>query len=367
MSGKSQLLQQSIKRIAIVRSLPGLSDLLCTVPALRALRTAFPQAKVTLIGLPWASSFVERFSHLLDEFLEFPGYPGIPEISPSVQKLPEFFTKIHEQSFDLALQMHGNGIITNSFTSLLGARINAGFYLPGHFCPDHNYFLPYPETQPEIYRYLMLMEYLGIPLQGDELEFPCREADFIELNKLPEMSYLQQTKYACIHPGASVPNQCWSVKKFAAIADALNARGIKVVLTGTAMETSLTQAVAQNMQTPAVDIAGKTSLGAMAALLMNSTLLVCNYTGISHLAAALRVPSVVISSNSDVFNGTPTNCQYHRVLNCEYQVPSCEWVGAMKGNLESANSVISAKLGVTLAMVMEAIEELLGDAIIARN
>ena len=72
----------TITHIAIMRSLPGVGDLLCAVPAWRSLRAALPKAHVTLIGLPWARTFVERFSKYLDNFLEFPGYPGIPEVKP---------------------------------------------------------------------------------------------------------------------------------------------------------------------------------------------------------------------------------------------------------------------------------------------
>lgn len=300
------------RRIAIVRSLPGLGDLLCAVPAWRALRAALPEAQITLVGLPWARSFVDRFSHYLNEFLEFPGYPGIPEVSPPIEKLPAFFASVQEQRFDLALQMHGSGIVSNRFTVLMGARVNAGFYLPGEYCPDSDRFLPYPAHEPEVWRHLRLMEFLGIPLQGAELEFPLREEDFFALHTIEEVRGLGE--YACVHPGASVRARRWLPEKFAVVADALAARGFQVVLTGTAVEAELTQAVRKSMRTSAIDLAGRTSLGALAALLSNASLLVCNDTGVSHLAAALRVKSVVIFSASSPQRWAPLDCDRHRIL-----------------------------------------------------
>ncbi|MEH2066672.1 MAG: glycosyltransferase family 9 protein [Nostoc sp.] len=310
MSPKHQLLKQlSISRIAILRALPGLGDLLCALPALRALRKAFPQAHITLIGLPWARSFVERFSHYLDEFLEFPGYPGIPEVPLCVEKIPRFLTSVQEQRFDLALQMHGNGSVINSFTVLLGAQINAGFYLPSHYCPNPDYFLPYPDCKPEIWRHLHLMDFLGIPLQGDELEFPLKDEDFAAFSQFPF-----STPYVCIHPGASVPDKRWSLENFAVVADAIAARGFQIVLTGTASEANLTQSLAEMMRFKPIDLAGQTSLGAMAALLSQASLLVCNDTGVSHLAAALGVKSIVIFTNSSLHRWAPLNRQIHRSL-----------------------------------------------------
>ncbi|GAB1541733.1 glycosyltransferase family 9 protein [Scytonema sp. NUACC21] len=303
-----------IARIAIVRALPGLGDLLCAIPAMRAIRAAFPQARITLIGLAWAKAFVERFSPYFDDFLEFPGYPGIPEVAPPIHKIPQFFANVQQQRFDLALQMHGSGIVSNSFSVLLGARVNAGFYLPGQYLPNPDYFLPYPTDEPEIWRHLRLMEYLGIPLQGDELEFPLRQEDFSALHKIESIHTLKKRRYVCIHPGASVPERRWSKELFAAIADAIAARGFQVVLTGTAPETSLTQSIVAMMRTKPIDLAGHTSLGAMAALLANAALLVCNDTGVSHLAAALRVKSVVIFTNSEPNRWAPLNRDRHRIV-----------------------------------------------------
>lgn len=300
--------------IAIVRALPGLGDLLCAIPAWRSLRAALPQAQVTLIGLPWAQTFVERFGRYIDNFLEFPGYPGIPEVPPPFTKLPTFLASVQQQHFDLVLQMHGSGIVSNHFTVLLGARANAGFYLPGQYCPDTARFLPYPAHEPEIWRHLQLMEFLGIPLQGVELEFPLWENDFSELYAIEEVRNLQKREYVCVHPGASVEARRWLPEKFAVVADALAARGLQVVLTGTAAEAELTQAVQDSMHFSSVNLAGCTSLGAIAALLNNARLLVCNDTGISHLAAALRVKSVVIFSASDPQRWAPLDREHHRIL-----------------------------------------------------
>lgn len=301
------------QRIAIVRALPGLGDLLCAVPAWRSLRMALPQAQVTLIGLPWARTFVERYAEYLDNFIEFIGYPGIPEVSPPLVQLPAFFASVQAQHFDLALQMHGDGSVINPFTVLLGARYNAGFYLHGSYCPDADRFLPYPAHEPEVWRHLRLMEFLGIPLQGTELEFPLWEEDFSALQAIEEVR-LQPGEYVCVHPGASVIERCWSPQKFAVVADALAARGFQVVLTGTAKEAHLTQAVRKSMRTSPLDLAGRTSLGAIAALLNHTRLLVCNDTGISHLAAALRVKSVVIFSASEPNRWAPLDRDRHRVL-----------------------------------------------------
>ncbi len=303
-----------ITRIAIMRSLPGLGDLLCAVPAWRSLKAALPKAQVTLIGLPWAQTFVKRFSKYLDNFLEFPGYPGIPEVTPPLQKLPGFFASVQQQCFDLALQMHGSGIVSNPFTVLLGARLNAGFYLPSQYCPDAERFLPYPEHEPEVWRHLRLMEFLGIPLQGTELEFPLWEEDFSALHQIQEARELKAGEYVCVHPGASVHHRRWSVEKFVAVADAIAARGFQVILTGTAAEADLTQCLGRLMQARPIDLAGRTSLGMIAALLSSARLLVCNDTGISHLAAALRVKSVVIFSASDPNRWAPLDRDRHRVV-----------------------------------------------------
>jgi ADP-heptose:LPS heptosyltransferase len=91
-------------------------------------------------------------------------------------------------------------------------------------------------------------------------------------------------------------------------------QGLEVILTGSAGETGLVEEVMCRMNRRAVNLAGKLSLGGLAALLKSSRLLICNDTGVSHLADALEVQSVVIFSRSDPQVWAPLDRQLHRVI-----------------------------------------------------
>lgn len=301
------------ERVAILRALQ-LGDLLCVVPALRALRVALPSAQITLVGLPWARDFVDRFNQYLDDFIELPGFPGLPERPAQVHRLPQFLSEVQWLDFDLAIQMQGSGIITNSLICLFGARRCAGYFLPGRFCPDEKLFMPYPVQESEIKIHLSLMERLGFPSQGEHLEFPLYPEDWEEFRDLAYRYNLEPGGYVCIHPGARAQARRWPAGYFATVADGLAARGLQVVLTGSSEEAQLTAAVAAQTKAPAIDLAGRTGLGSLAAMLSKARLLVCNDTGASHIAAALSVPSVVLFTGSDPKRWAPLNEKLHRAV-----------------------------------------------------
>jgi ADP-heptose:LPS heptosyltransferase len=285
---------------------------MCAVPAFRALRTALPEAKITLIGLPWAQSFVERFSDYIDEFVPFGGYPGIPEAGFDAATSARFFTEMQERHFDLAIQMHGNGIVANAVVALLGARSVAGFYLPGQFCPDPDLFIEYPSHESERERMLRLTDHLGAPRIGEQGEFPTSDEDRREWRELSRQHGLRDKAFACIHPGARDEARRWSVEGFAKLADGLARTGLSIVFTGVDEEADVIGKVRRLMQYPSVDLTGATSLGGLGCLLKHAGLVVSNDTGIRHLADALNVPSIVIFTRSDPARWAPAGPQ--RVL-----------------------------------------------------
>ncbi|RPI24763.1 MAG: lipopolysaccharide heptosyltransferase family protein, partial [Acidobacteria bacterium] len=221
------------KTVAVFRALQ-LGDLLCAVPAFRALRHAWPKATIALVGLPWAASFVTRFRNYFDSFQEFPGWEGIPECGYDPARMERF--RRSRTSHDLVIQLHGNGSVTNQFLPLLGPRFMAGFFARGQPCPDRARFIPYPEGEHEIRRLLQLLEHLGIPLKGEHLEFPLSPADEREAAELQEAGKLPTGQFVCLHVGARDPRRRWPIEKFLEVGKGLVARGFRVVLTGTAEE-----------------------------------------------------------------------------------------------------------------------------------
>ena len=300
------------RRVAVFRALQ-LGDLLCAVPALRAMRRAWPTAEIVLIGLPWARQFAARFGGYVDRFYEFPGYPGLPEREPCLPAIPEFLAAMQAEGFDLAIQLHGSGRFVNELVTLFSARRTAGFFLPGDHIPCDGLFTPWPRHGLEIHRLLALTEFLGLATDGDHLEFPLSECDFARLEDVTFDASLERRQYAIVHPGASHLARQWPIERFAAVGDALAEAGLTIVLTGVRSEQPLTRELAASMHAPVLDLAGRTDLGMLGALVAQAAIVVANDTGISHIAAALRTPSVIISTGDNPARWSPIDRGLHRV------------------------------------------------------
>jgi ADP-heptose:LPS heptosyltransferase len=273
-------------KIALFRPL-GLGELLLTVPALRALDAAYPAAHITLIGSARVRALALRLRRYLDGYLEFPGFPGIPGPS-NLNALPGFFDQARAARFDLALQMQGSGEVANPLVVLLGAKRIAGYYRFGRFCPDPGRYVPWRDEDAEVLRSLRLLEHLGAPPKGTQLEFPLFESDAREAARFGAQGH------ALLHPSGG-GGAGWAAARFAELGDALAAEGLPVALTGTERSGAITRAVREAMREPALDLAGRTTLGSFGAVVARARLVVTAHPGVAVLAAATHTPAVLIA------------------------------------------------------------------------
>jgi ADP-heptose:LPS heptosyltransferase len=309
--------KSSIRNIGIYRALH-LGDMLCIIPAVRAIRNAFPNAAIYLIGLSWQQAFAKRFHLYFDHFIEFPGWPGLPEQHTDTKKIPSFLSAMQALQLDLLFQMQGNGEITNTMCALWGAKTLTGLRRENQYCPDEKLFPVSEDDDHEILRFLKLTNALGLPSHGVHLEFPFSEEEILHFQAVSDRLNLSAGKYICMHVGARDPRRRWPLENFAAVADRLAETGYQVVLTGSKEEAGLLQHVSQQMNFPSINTIGildDLSLADLALIIQHAVLLLSNDTGVSHIAAALSVPSVIIFSPfSNPARWAPLNRSLHHII-----------------------------------------------------
>ncbi|HEY7566693.1 MAG TPA: glycosyltransferase family 9 protein [Gemmatimonadaceae bacterium] len=297
MSRFSSNIANGTARIVVVR-LTDATGLLCAVPALRALRSAAPNAHITLMGLQPAAELAGRFSSYINDFISTPRGPRTGG------------------EYDLAVELQAPGEQLHAVTAQLGARFTAGFRngSPNGSNDATELRVEWPEQGPELLRLLLLVRALGIRDQGDALEFPFTPRDRAELEGCRDALALLGGPFVCIQPGGRLPERRWQASRFARVADALAVHGLRVALTGPASDRPVAEAVAARMRSPAIDLTGCLTMGAYAVLLDYAYLLISNDTGVTRLAEAIGTPSVTIASGADVPLWRPADRARYRVL-----------------------------------------------------
>jgi ADP-heptose:LPS heptosyltransferase len=298
-----------VRRIAVVRA-NGLGDLVFALPALAALRAAYPTARLTLMG---TSLHRELFAHRpgpVDEVLLVPrsrGVNGDEGTADDEAGLAAFFADARAARYDLAFQLHGGGRYSNPFVRRLGARISVGMRSPDADALDRQ--IPYVYLQHEVLRYLEVVGLAGAAPVTLDAELTVTESDRGEADGAvpPDGRPL-----AVVHPGASEPRRHWPPQRFAAVADALAAQGARVVLVGGPREAAVTARVAAAMSRPPVDAAGRLSLRALVGLLARAGVFVGNDSGPLHLARAVGAATVGIYWCANMINAMPFSRRRHR-------------------------------------------------------
>jgi lipopolysaccharide heptosyltransferase II len=313
------------RRIAVFRALY-LGDFIVAVPALRAIRAHFPQAEITLIGLPWAATLARRYHRYIDRFVAFPGYPGLIEGTFDQGRLERFLAEQRAYHYDLVVQMHGSGKYSNAFVCELNGKATAGYY--EQMCPKGlTIGAPYPHEQHEIFRNLGLAALLGCTKLFPRLEFPLYAEDRAEVDTLlHELAVNKDTLLIGIHPGSRSPARRWPAEYFAAVADELVQQfGAQIVVTGSSNGQAIARAVIDHMKMPAINLAGRTSFGALGALISKLYLFISNDSGPTHIACAVQCPSVTIFGPAEYERWAPLDHSLHPTVRHPVECSPCSY------------------------------------------
>lgn len=250
-------------RVLGLRAL-GLGDFCCAVPAWKALRRAFPHHRLVLAAPAWQRPLLDLC-------------PWIDDLDP-VADLdgPAPVTR----RADLAVNLHGRGPAS---TRLLEATAPARLLAFADAPHPHPLRPRWRADQHEVSRWCRLVRHLGI------------EADETDLALEPPRREPPIPLATVLHPGASTRSRRWPPERWAAVARALATEGHRVAITGADAEQDLVAEISEHAGLgPDADLAGRTDLIDLAALVAGARLVVSGDTGTAHLASAYGTPSVVL-------------------------------------------------------------------------
>lgn len=299
-----------VDRIAVLRA-NAVGDCMFALPALAALRAAYPRAHVTLLGRRWHRDFLQGRPGSVDEVIALPPIRGVsvePDAAQDEAEIDACVRALRQRRFDLAVQLHGGGRHSNPFVRRLGARVAIGQHAHGVEPLDRS--IDHCSWRNERLALLEVVGLAGAVPRGPCPRLPVTEADVAALQASVRLPV--DRPLVVLQPGATDSRRRWPAGRFAAVGDALAAEGACIAINGTAEEAGLTAAVAQAMRAPALDLAGRLSLSALAALLARARLLVSNDTGPLHLAEALGTRTVGIYWLLNLFISAPLQAQPHR-------------------------------------------------------
>lgn len=268
--------------ICLVR-LSALGDVVLATVLVRTLRTNFPQARLT-----WLTSALTR--ELLGE-LDGVEYIIVPR-PLRLRDYGELRRQLRGRSFDVLLAAQAS-FRANLVHACVPARRKIGFdALRGR--DAHGWFVservPYRDEHLAE-GFLAFAGALGIPRErfASRLELRVDEAA-----RAAGAGLVGPGAYFVINPAASKEERVWPLERYAAVARHVLANSDwRVVLTGGGgAEKALVDALAARLPGTVVNLAGRTAVRELAAVIAGAEGLLAPDTGPVHIAAAVGTPVI---------------------------------------------------------------------------
>ena len=289
------------QRILVIR-LDLIGDLVLSLTVVRALKRTYPDAEIDLLATPASAKVALHDPHLSESITYDPNIWRRPKALLQLKNWHDakaLLHHLHARHYDLAVSVYGQwaGVLA----VLSGAKRRVGFgreSYPG-FMTDSvagKHWSPL-DNKHEVDYCLELAQAAGATLTTDDriphLNVDAQSAQEIEL--LLRNEGLQQNKplIACHVSSNNGQSKRWPLPYWATLLDRLiREEGAQIVLTGAPTDLPIIENITSRMYEHPINLAGKTSLTQLAALLKRANLLISGDSGPIHMATALDVPII---------------------------------------------------------------------------
>lgn len=285
----------------LIRATNWVGDAIMALPALRAVRSRFPEDEITILSRPYVAAIYQN-QQVCDNIILLDD-----------KTKNDMTSELRAQKFDAALLLQ-NAFQAAWFTWRAGIPERIGYARDGRsLLLTKAVPVPKPGEIPahEQFYYLELLRRAG---WLDNLP----NETFIKLD-VSEADRQRASEFLCsaganannfqvaIGAGASYGSaKCWPPDRFAELANRLQAQqGVDVILFGTLSEATVSSAIAAGMRHPPIDLTGRTSIADLPAVLSQCHLFIGNDSGAMHVAAAVGLPVVAVFGPTDPFGTAP--------------------------------------------------------------
>jgi len=269
-----------MKRI-LVRAPNWIGDQVMAYPFFLQLKKSYPQAWIGVVCTEWVKDV--QFRGLVDEVFVLPKFKKRSFINSykSIRRVAEELKQ--KGPWDMGF------LLPNSFGSaLLFYLANVGI-IRGYKTDLRGFFLQEKlnwNSDPSIHRadtYLNILKN-----QGDDFD-PAKEyfSKFDPVRQWPEVVPFEvpRERYVVIAPGATANSRRWSTSKFSELVDQIHKKwGYRTVVVGGQAEKSIAEEFIKKGQ-PVIDFTGKGSVSSLWKIFQNSQFIVCNESGLAHVAS----------------------------------------------------------------------------------
>lgn len=274
----------------LIRATNWIGDAVMSLPALRAVRRRFPDAKITVLAKPWVSALYE-------------GERSIDRVIPLDGANWNLIRRLRRENFDLAV-LFPNSLQSAVVVRLAGVKRIVGFARDGRslLLTDA---IPVPKAGEvaahQLFYYLELLRRAGLIETIPEVqEIRLDGVDDLRAKGEKLFETLQVKRPVIgVSPGAAFGSaKRWLPERFAESAARLAAElGGSVAVFGSAAEKALCGEVARAAN--GRNFAGTTTLREFIEMTAACRVFLTNDSGAMHIASALGVPSVTVFGPTD--------------------------------------------------------------------